>query len=131
MEKANPKIRPCIRYTLMMRSDAVLLRPNPIQARKTDDIRYDPRMPEPMPRIAATDAEIDRCFEVMVELRTDLKQDSFLDRIREMEPEGFRLAYLEIDDAIVAVAGGAGAKTGVGGVVVVLVCRFEGIAAIV
>jgi GNAT superfamily N-acetyltransferase len=62
-------------------------------------------MPKPIPRIAATDAEIDRCFDVMVELRTDLEHSSFVSRVREMEPAGFRLAYLEVDDVIVAVAG--------------------------
>lgn len=62
-------------------------------------------MPELTPRVATTDVEVDRCFDVMAELRTNLERESFRDRIREMEPAGFRLAYLEVDGAIVAVAG--------------------------
>ena len=58
-----------------------------------------------MPRDAKTDAEIQKCFDVMSELRTQLKRDDFLPTVRQMESEGFRLAYIEEGDAIVAVAG--------------------------
>ena len=58
-----------------------------------------------MPTDARTDAEIQKCFDVMSELRTHLKRDEFLDTVRHMESEGFRLAYIEDDDAVVAVAG--------------------------
>ncbi len=58
-----------------------------------------------MPKDAKTDAEIQKCFDVMSELRTRLKRDDFLPTVRHMESEGFRLAYIEEGDAIVAVAG--------------------------
>ena len=58
-----------------------------------------------MPRDAKTDAEIQKCFDVMSELRTQLKRDDFLSTVRHMESEGFRLAYIEDGEAIVAVAG--------------------------
>ena len=41
----------------------------------------------------------------MVELRTHLKRDDFLDTVRHMESEGYRLAYIEDDQELVAVAG--------------------------
>ncbi len=58
-----------------------------------------------MPKDAKTDAEIQKCFDVMSELRTHLKRDDYLQTIRHMESEGFRLAYIENVDGIVAVAG--------------------------
>ena len=41
----------------------------------------------------------------MSELRPHLQRDDFLQTIRHMESEGFRLAYIEDDDTVVAVAG--------------------------
>jgi len=58
-----------------------------------------------MPTDAKTDAEIQKCFDVMSELRTHMNRVDFLDTVRHMETEGFRLAYLEDDDVVVAVAG--------------------------
>jgi GNAT superfamily N-acetyltransferase len=58
-----------------------------------------------LPKEAKTDAEIQKCFDVMSELRTQLKRDDFLSTVRHMESEGFRLAYIEEGEAIVAVAG--------------------------
>ncbi len=57
-----------------------------------------------MPIDAKTDAEIQKCFDVMAELRTHLKRDDFLDTVRHMESEGYRLAYIEDDQELVAVA---------------------------
>ena len=57
------------------------------------------------PRNATTDEEIAGCFDVMSELRPHLERASFVATVREMEPEGFQLAYLEDDGTIVAVAG--------------------------
>ena len=62
-------------------------------------------MNENTPKIAVSDAEIKQCFDVMAELRTQLQRDGFLETIRHMELDGFRLAYIEVDDEIVAVAG--------------------------
>ncbi len=58
-----------------------------------------------MPTDAKTDAEIQKCFDVMSELRTHLKRDDFLDTVRHMESEGYQLAYIEDDQELVAVAG--------------------------
>ncbi len=58
-----------------------------------------------MPIDAKTDADIQKCFDVMSELRTHLTRDDFLNTVRHMESEGFRLAYIEVDGAVVAVAG--------------------------
>jgi GNAT superfamily N-acetyltransferase len=58
-----------------------------------------------VPRDAETDSEIMQCFDVMSELRTHLKRDHFLETVRHMETEGFRLAYMERAGSVVAVAG--------------------------
>jgi hypothetical protein len=54
---------------------------------------------------ATTAAEIDRCFPVMSQLRPMLIVEEFVDRIQTQQAEGYQLAFLEYDDAIVAVAG--------------------------
>ena len=54
---------------------------------------------------AETDADIARCFAVMAELRTHLRQESFVDRVRQQQAEGYRLAFVEHDNEIAAVAG--------------------------
>jgi len=56
-------------------------------------------------KIAESDAEIDSCFEVMSLLRPHLHRDDFVRLVRSMEPQGYRLAYLSVDDAVQAVAG--------------------------
>lgn len=56
-------------------------------------------------RNADTDPEILRCFPVMAELRPHLSREDFVARIRGMQREGFRLALLEEDDEVRAVAG--------------------------
>ena len=59
----------------------------------------------PMPKIAKTDEEIERCFDVMSELRTHLKVDEFLPLVRGMESEGYQVAYVTEGGNVVAVAG--------------------------
>jgi len=58
-----------------------------------------------LPVDAKSDEEIQKCFDVMSELRTHLTYDDFLKTVRHMETEGFRLAYIEDDGHVVAVAG--------------------------
>lgn len=58
-----------------------------------------------MPKQAKSDIEIINCFDVMSELRTHLVKDVFLDTVRAQEAEGFRLAYIEEQGRVVAVAG--------------------------
>jgi GNAT superfamily N-acetyltransferase len=50
-------------------------------------------------------AEIDRCFPVMSQLRPLLIAEEFVDRIQTQQAEGYQLAFLEYDGAVVAVAG--------------------------
>lgn len=58
-----------------------------------------------MLRQAVTDDEILGCFDVMAELRPNLKRDDFLETVRLMEAEGYRLAFIEDQAVAVAVAG--------------------------
>lgn len=58
-----------------------------------------------MPQQAITDEEIESCFDVMSELRPHLQRESFLTQVRDMQIEGYKLAYLKDDDKVVAVAG--------------------------
>ncbi len=55
--------------------------------------------------ITVSDADIERCYPVMVELRPRLKQEEFVERIRRQEQAGFRLLYLEMDGQVKCVAG--------------------------
>jgi GNAT superfamily N-acetyltransferase len=57
-------------------------------------------------KTAESDAQISRCFSVLHELRPALEPGSFVATIREMQREGFVLAYLEDDGGdVVSVAG--------------------------
>jgi GNAT superfamily N-acetyltransferase len=57
--------------------------------------------------LAETEAAIARCFPVMVELRTHIGSEAaFVDQVKRQAAEGgYRLAYLEDEGEIVAVAG--------------------------
>ncbi|HEX3968369.1 MAG TPA: GNAT family N-acetyltransferase [Edaphobacter sp.] len=56
-------------------------------------------------QIAATPAEIDRCFPVMSQLRPKLIAAEFAGRVQAQQGEGYQLAFLENDGSIVSVAG--------------------------
>jgi GNAT superfamily N-acetyltransferase len=58
-----------------------------------------------MPQIAKTDLEIENCFEVMSELRPHIVRENFVQTIREMERQGYQLAYIKDEGLVVAVAG--------------------------
>jgi len=58
-----------------------------------------------MPKQAITDIEIISCFDVMLELRTHLKKNAFLNTVRHMEREGYKLAFIEEQGVVVAVSG--------------------------
>jgi GNAT superfamily N-acetyltransferase len=55
--------------------------------------------------LVSRDEEIDRCFPVMVQLRPHLARREFVERIQQMQTEGYRLAALEQRGVIRAVAG--------------------------
>ncbi len=54
---------------------------------------------------AKTDEDINECFDVMSELRTNLTIAGFLKLVRHMETEGYQIVYIENDKKVVAVAG--------------------------
>lgn len=58
-----------------------------------------------MPKLAMTDSEIESCFDIMLELRPKLQKREFLAIVRDMEKEGYKLAFVEIEAEVVAVAG--------------------------
>jgi GNAT superfamily N-acetyltransferase len=56
-------------------------------------------------QIATTPAEIDRCFPVMSQLRPKLIATEFLGHVQRQQAEGYQLAFLEHEGAVVSVAG--------------------------
>ena len=56
-------------------------------------------------RLAKTETDIAKCFDIMHELRPNLVKDDFVIRVRTMQKEGFKLAFLELDKQVVAAAG--------------------------
>jgi GNAT superfamily N-acetyltransferase len=56
-------------------------------------------------QIATTPGEIDRCFPVMSQLRPLLVAGEFFARVQAQQTEGYQLAFLEYQKAIVSVAG--------------------------
>lgn len=57
------------------------------------------------PKIAEHDAEIQACYAVMRQLRPHLQEETFVQRVREQQKAGYRLAYIEADGRPVSVAG--------------------------
>lgn len=57
------------------------------------------------PRTAESDEEIARCFDVMSELRPHVQRDEFVGLVRLMQTQSYRLAFMEDQGRIVAVAG--------------------------
>ena len=57
-----------------------------------------------MPKNAATDAEINACFDMMSALRPRLKRDTFLTAIRSMQADGYLLAFINENDKPLAAA---------------------------
>lgn len=55
--------------------------------------------------ITVSDADIERCLPVLLELRPHLKSIDFVEQVRRQEQSGFRLACLEIDGHVKTVAG--------------------------
>jgi hypothetical protein len=55
--------------------------------------------------LAETEADIARCYPVMVELRPHLSATEFATRVKKQQATGFHLAYLEETGEVRAVAG--------------------------
>lgn len=56
-------------------------------------------------KIAESEPQIMGCFDVLQELRPRLQRESFCEKVREMQGEGYVLAYLEKGGEVVSVAG--------------------------
>jgi GNAT superfamily N-acetyltransferase len=56
-------------------------------------------------QIATTPREIARCFSVMCQLRPLLIEEEFFARVQAQQVEGYQLAFLEHEAAVVSVAG--------------------------
>ncbi|MGS2716859.1 GNAT family N-acetyltransferase [Eionea flava] len=56
-------------------------------------------------QLATTDKTIRQCFNVMHELRPHLQEKAFLNIIKNMQKEGYQLAYIGNANTVVAVAG--------------------------
>ena len=57
-------------------------------------------------QIAATDAQLERCFPVMGELRPHLTREQFVTQVRrQRDTQGYELAFLEVKGEVVAAAG--------------------------
>lgn len=55
--------------------------------------------------IAETDAQIESCFPIVEQLRPHLVKEGFVAKVRRQEAQGYRLAFLEDEGKVVAVAG--------------------------
>src|SRR5688572_13757435 len=56
-------------------------------------------------QLAESDADIEACYPVMVQLRPHVTAEEFLPRVRRMEREGFQLVALRDEGVVRAVAG--------------------------
>lgn len=52
-----------------------------------------------------TDSDIQACFGVLSQLRTEIKEDKFLSIVRKQYKRGYQLTAIKSDGAVVAVAG--------------------------
>jgi GNAT superfamily N-acetyltransferase len=55
--------------------------------------------------VATTREQIARCFAVLKQLRPKLQKEAFVDRIELQQRDGYRLAFLEHEGAVVSLAG--------------------------
>jgi len=56
-------------------------------------------------QLAESDIQILGCFPVMSQLRPHLEEDKFIEQVRYQMKEGYQIAFLEIDEQTLAVAG--------------------------
>ncbi|MEL6459640.1 MAG: GNAT family N-acetyltransferase [Cyanobacteria bacterium J06621_15] len=55
--------------------------------------------------LAESDVQILECFSTMFQLRPHLKQENFVEQVRRQEKEGYQLAFIKVENQVVAVAG--------------------------
>jgi len=85
--------------------DCQAARENIIAIWDEHDRDYAPAMSQYTIRTAERADDIARCFPVMAQLRPHLEERAFVDRVRRLEAEGFKLAYLEEEGVVRAAAG--------------------------
>ncbi|HEY9735372.1 MAG TPA: GNAT family N-acetyltransferase [Trichocoleus sp.] len=56
-------------------------------------------------RLARSEADLSRCFPVVVQLRPHLSQGEFINRVLQQRQEGYQIAFVEEGEAVTAVAG--------------------------
>ncbi len=56
-------------------------------------------------RIAQSDEELRACFPVLRELRPHIDEEEMFSRVRRQQTSGYRLAFIDEGDGVVAVAG--------------------------
>lgn len=56
-------------------------------------------------QLADSDAEILNCFPVLSQLRPHLQSTAFVERVRRQMQLGYKLAFLSVEDQVVAIAG--------------------------
>ncbi|MEO0839925.1 MAG: GNAT family N-acetyltransferase [Cyanobacteria bacterium J06643_5] len=55
--------------------------------------------------LAESDVQILECFSTMFQLRPHLKQENFVEQVRRQEKDGYQLAFIKVENQVVAVAG--------------------------
>jgi GNAT superfamily N-acetyltransferase len=56
-------------------------------------------------KLTESDSQILDCFPVLVQLRTHLKQENFLEQVHRQQQSGYQFAFSEQDGQVLAVAG--------------------------
>jgi GNAT superfamily N-acetyltransferase len=56
-------------------------------------------------QLAETNAQIEKCFPVLLQLRPHLELASFVDQVRRQQEQGYQLAFLEEAEQVLGVAG--------------------------
>lgn len=56
-------------------------------------------------RVARSELDIAQCFPVMVQLRPQLDPAEFVSRVQHQQQGGYYLVYLDVDEAVRAIAG--------------------------
>lgn len=56
-------------------------------------------------QLAESDLQILECFPTMSQLRPHLKQENFLEQVRRQQQNGYQLAFIKVENQVVAVAG--------------------------
>ena len=56
-------------------------------------------------KVASSDMDLRRCFPVMFQLRPQLIESEFVDKVKHQQKTGYSLVYLEENNTVIAIAG--------------------------